>query len=303
VRSLREGVSGAIYESLAHPAPDANFAAGRLEHVVIGNRGRLLDTRRTPITITQVTADKGSFELEITAFEDAGARWELPLEDVRRFQFARDAHVAAFGAVDELQAAVARFDRTVAIDCDPAIRDRRLAALLEAFMAERGVAELDHRFAETFVSNPSSGEVIKGHAIVLAELGLVPYRCKIVRDPDLFSEPWSKPRRAEHLISRMAVAQELWSAWGYRKVTLYRGAAVDGALPARSPSSFVSATFSRQVATAHFDGGARTETAVLWRQEVPITRLVMTFLETDAMNRRFHEAESILIADPGNLAF
>jgi hypothetical protein len=65
----------------------------------------------------------------------------------------------------------------------------------------------------------------------------------------------------------------------------------------------VSATLSRDVATAHFDGGPTTQTAVLWRQEVPITRLFMTFLETRGMNARFHEAEAVLIGEPHNHAF
>ena len=29
----------------------------------------------------------------------------------------------------------------------------------------------------------------------------------------------------------------------------------------------------------------------------------MTFLETNAMNARFHEAEAVLLADPSNAAF
>jgi hypothetical protein len=57
------------------------------------------------------------------------------------------------------------------------------------------------------------------------------------------------------------------------------------------------------VATAHLDGGPTTQTAVLWRQKVPIARLLMSFLETRAMNQRFHEAEVVLIAEPGNRAF
>ncbi len=65
----------------------------------------------------------------------------------------------------------------------------------------------------------------------------------------------------------------------------------------------MSATLSREVATAHFEGSTTTRTAVLWRQEVPVTRLLMTFLETREMNARFHEAEAVLIAEPHNLAF
>jgi len=280
------------------------------------------------------------FEVEIDAFEDGSARWRLPVEDVGRFQFTRDAGHAAPETVAGLEAAVARLDRIDAIECDPVSREatlRRLAterrsarewlardglqagdvaelierrngdpalfALLERFLADRGISELDRSFSETFVSNPSSGELIKGHAVVLAELGLCPYHGKVIRDPHLFDEPWSKVRRAEHLIARLAFSQELWSGWGHRAVTLYRGAAVDGPLPPRTPASFVSATFSSDVARAHFRGGPATRTAVLWRQVVPVSRLFMTFVETPALNGRFNEAEAVLIGEPGNRAF
>ncbi len=329
-----------IYDSDPDARPDTEYVGGELRDLVIGNHGRLLDARRTPITITAVAPETGAFEVEIGAFEDAGARWELPLDDVHRFQFERGGSVATADAVAELERAVARFDRALVIEPDLSVQEqtlRRIAtvreairkrlagrdslqvdlahhisqregnaqlyALLDEVMAVAGLQELDHRFSATFVSNPASGELVKGHAIVLAELGLCPYRGKIVRDPELFTGAWSKPQRAEHLVTRLAFTQELLSSWGVDTLTVYRGAAVDGPMPAPSPSSFVSATLSREVATAHFEGGPSTQAAVLWRQEVPITRLLMTFLETQEMNERFHEAEAVLIADPSNRAF
>ncbi len=54
---------------------------------------------------------------------------------------------------------------------------------------------------------------------------------------------------------------------------------------------------------SHFEGGPTTETALLWRQRVPVARLLMTFLETREMNRQFREAEAVLIADRANRAF
>lgn len=322
-----------VYDSDPDAEPDTNYAPGELRHAVTGNRGRLLDTRRTPVTITSVTADTGSFTVEIGAFEDEGARWELPLTDIRRFQFPPGSATAT--AIDELAAAAARFDQDMVIDCEPetrrqtldritaerrAIRERLgsyqvepthhittrhgdpdLFALLDEIMADRDVADLDHDFATIFVSNPGSGELVKGHAIVLAELGLCPYHGKIVRDPDLFAGRLSRPRRADHIVARLAFTRELWSH--HETVTLYRGAAVEGPLHEPSRSSFVSATFAREVATEHFNGGPRTSTAVLWRQDVPITRVFMTFLETRAMNEQFAEAEALLIADPTNRAF
>jgi hypothetical protein len=231
--------------------------------------------------------------------------------------------------VAALRDAVARFDRPGDVECDPAARaatlrrleaergravewlagrsvdlaplvsrregDPALFALLASFLG--GLADMDRRFAETFVSNPRV-ELVKGHAIVLAELGLCPYRGTIVRDPRLFDGAWSKQRRAEHLLARLAFTQALFS-----DVTLYRAAAVDGPLPRARPRSFVSATFSREVAEAHFAGGPTTRTAVMWRQVVPAGRLLMTFAETEAMNGRFKEAEALLLGDPGNRAF
>jgi len=329
-------MAAAIYASDPDPAPDSDFAPGELRHLVTGNRGRLLDARRTPITVTAVRPAIGAFELEVGAFEDAGACWELALEEIGRFQFARGGAVAPPDVVAGLESALRRFDRELVIEPDPAAReetlrridraradvrielpapldlaarvqacagDPELFTLLDGLVADRDVADLEQRFADAFVSNPRSGEFVKGHAIVLAELGLCPYRGKVVRDPGVFEGAGRKERRAEHLVARLAFTYELWSTVGDETVTLYRGAAVDGPLPERSSSSFVSATFSREVAAAHFEGGSTTWTAVQWRQTVPVTRLLMTFLETREMNGRFREAEAVLIGDPANRAF
>ena len=77
----------------------------------------------------------------------------------------------------------------------------------------------------------------------------------------------------------------------------------DEALQLTGPGTFISATFSKPVADEHFEGGPSTRVAALWRQRVPIERTLMTFLETNAMNARFHEAEAVLLADPSNAAF
>jgi hypothetical protein len=320
-----------IYTSDPERAPDADFVPGELALVVAGNRGRLLDARRTPVTVVAVRPATGDFEVEVGAFEDAGARWVLPLADVGRFQFARDAERAD---ASELERAVARFDRPLEIACDPATRDttlRRVAderddaaawlrgrlpavdidacierrdgePALYALVDERleGLAGMDRAFATGFASHPGSGELVKGHAIVLAELGLCPYRGKVVRDPSTFDGDRSRERRADHLVARLAVTQALWSLLGRETVTLHRAAAVAGPLPAPRPASLVSATFSAAVAESHFEAEA---TAVRWRQVLGLDRLLMTFLETPALNAPYREAEAVLVADPWNRAF
>ena len=323
-----------VYASDPGAAPDSEFEPGELRHLVVGNRGRLLDPRRTPIVVTATLPNTGEFEVRIEAFEDAGARWRLPLDDVARFQFDRGGRSGEGDAVAELASAAARFGGELTVECDCAERERTLSriaheraslrerldhvrpdpvrhvdaregdpglyALVEELMAERDLDDLERRFSTTFVSNPASGEFIKGHAIVLAELGLCPFRGKVVRDQALFEGAGTKKRRAEHIVVRMAFVHELFRN---ETLVLYRGAAVDGLLPAAAPASFTSATFSRRVADEHFAGGPSTRTAVMWRQRVPAGRLFMTFLETREMSRRFKEAEAVLIGDPENRAF
>jgi hypothetical protein len=107
-----------IYESDASAAPDSQFAPGRLIDLLPGARGRLLDPRRTPVTVVAVRVETGQFTVRVDAFEDAGASWVVPLEDVARFQFARGG--AARDDDAELRAAVARFDVALVIDASPA---------------------------------------------------------------------------------------------------------------------------------------------------------------------------------------
>ena len=138
---------------------------------------------------------------------------------------------------------------------------------------------------------------------MLAELGLSRSAAGSFATRRCWKKPWSKARRAQHLITRLAFIQAMWGGIGQDAVVLYRGAAVDGPLQEPPPQSFVSATLSREVAMAHFEGGATTQVAVLWRQRVLVARVLMTFLETRAMNGRFQEAEAVLVGDPENRPF
>ncbi len=166
-----------VYAGDADPARDSDFAPGELRHLVAGNRGRLLDPRRTPVTVREVAPERGSFVIRVDAFEDAGANWGLGLEEIGRFQFARPATRASDAA-----------------------------------------------------------------------LGLCRYRGKAPRDPDLYAGSWTRARRAEHLLYRLAFTQELWLRRGRQELTLYRATASDEALQLARPATFVSATFSRPIA-------------------------------------------------------
>ena len=87
VRTNDDGAVGSLYEHDPGMKPDSEFELGRLRHLMLGNDGRLLDARRTPVRVVGLRPELAFFEVEVLAFEDRGARWELPMDAVDRFQF------------------------------------------------------------------------------------------------------------------------------------------------------------------------------------------------------------------------
>lgn len=311
-----------VYASDPHAALDDEFEPGALSHLVAGNRGRLLDARRTPIVVRHALIATGTFTVEIAAFEDAGAIWEIVAEEVDRFQFAPGQPAATDETIAALEDAVQRFDRPLSIPATEADRlatDSLIAAgrlharaflpgvspvdAFEAYLDEYGLREPDDAFAAQYVSNARSGELVKGHEIVMARMGLRAYEGTVVRSPDLFAGAWTEERRRQHIVARLAFLRELYALEGLDRVTLYRGLASDRPLEPPRPRSLVSATFDLAVAEAHFTGGPTTVSAALHRQSVPVERLFMTHRETRAMNRHFRESEAVLLADPASPFF
>ena len=332
-------MAGEIHAFDPHMAPDSEFEHGRLDHLVPGNTGRMLDRRRTPVRLLALRPEVGTWICEVTAFEDAGARWEFPFERVDGFQFALGGVRADEGAVRGFRATVRRLDRPleiprrrrghaaterriaglraeaaawldaharrhrIAAPLDPSARagEPPLAAALEGFLRARGLWEMEHAFTSAYVSHPGSGEIVKVHEMALAELGLAPFHGTAVRDPASVAPPWDMDRRKEHLLTRLAFVREALGRGGLAELTLYRAISARGPLEPTRPRTLVSATFSLEVALSLFGGPADRESAALYRHRVPVERALMTFLETAAMNRRFREAEAVLLADPAAL--
>jgi hypothetical protein len=329
-------VVGHPYQHDPEMAPDSAFEPGRLAHLVVGNEGRLLDARRTPVRVVGLRPELAFFEVEVLAFEDRGARWELPIDDVDRFQFAHDSTQADAATVAQYEDVNRRFDSMVEI---PIVEDRRadtmvrlarereaaavwfeehsvwartdrslpLRALtgdprlfedLATFFASRGLTTIETAFTGRYVSNPSAGEEVKGHAVVAAELGLAAYRGPAIRDPASFDGDWSRERRAEHLLARLAFVSALFTVAGRPVVELYRGLSFDGPVNWRPAGTFVSATFHRPIAEAQAELGPNRSAGVLFIQRVQVERLLMTYFETTAMNTPFQEAEAVVLAWP-----
>ncbi len=330
-----------VYQFNPDMLPDDRFRPGELKFLVAGNEGRMLDSRRTPFRLLDVKLNSGFFMVELLDFEDKGARWELTLEFVGHCQFAEGSAEADEVCVALYEEIIQRLDQPLSIPADQTrraasearidtLREKAGCALesglrelksdevldysgqtaypalwrnLERYLNAEQLWDMEQGFTECFVGNPYSGELIKGHRIVLAELGLVSFEGKQVRDPELFAEPWSRERRAEHILHRLAFLRELFSGLGQENLVLYRGLSCSGPLQPSKNRSFVSSTFNREVAEGHFNERDRSSTGLILRQPVPVERVFMTFLETAAMNAQYKEAEAVLFFDGDNRVF
>ncbi len=331
-----------IFQFNPDMARDSDFEPGELQHLVAENLGRLLDPRRTPVRLIALHLETGMFEVELLDFEDKGAHWLHPFEAIGKYQFALGSASAPDQQIERFRDVIHRLDRHLSISCDERVsketrailmteRERARAWLssesrffasgerfqpraldgipllykdLQAYMDYQGLIEMEHRFATQWASNSESGELIKGFRVVVAELGLSPFEGKVVRDPNLFDEPWSKQHRAQYILKRMAFVQEVFSQNGIERPMLYRTLTCAGPLERRNTKrSFISGTFNRDVAEALFAEHDMTRTIAMYRQTVPLERLFMTYLETQQFNHPFKESEAELICDPTNLAF
>lgn len=331
-----------VYEHDPHAAPDSEFEPGEHRHLVPGNAGRMMDHRRTPVSVVALNLETGTFTVRIEAFEDAGALWEIPFEDVWHCQFARGSRTLPEAELGPVREAAQRLDRiediprnTAAAEAtrermraeraeaarwleahseflaasaslpDPAARQGHplLYRDLRTYLTGRGLWDLEEPFAEQFVSNPASGDRIKAHRIVLAELGLVAYHGKVLRDPETFREPWSRSRRADHILARLGFVHAFLAAAGRDRVVLYRGFSTEEPFLAPRNHTFVSASFSEEVARSHYAAAPGEANRFLASQLVPVERVFMTYLETEAMNRAYKEAEAVLLYDETNPVF
>ena len=199
-----------LYQFNSDMLPDTYFHPGDLKYIVPGNEGRWLDPRRTPIRILAVKPASGFFIVEILDFEDKGARWEVQLESVDaslrkeapkrakptahctrrqshawtdslRLQRNLRRRAASEATIESLRAEIrawmesesAFLRSATTLDLSGQTGNPALWTHLKRYMTEKGLWDIEEAFAEQYVRNPNSGELVKGHAIVLAELGLV----------------------------------------------------------------------------------------------------------------------------------
>ncbi len=311
--------------------PDDEFVPGNLEFLVPGNAGRLLDGRRTQGKLLEIDEESAMFKWQILEFEDKGKQWDLPAEDIVRFQFNRQAQRLAKFEVSKLAKRIHDFQDELVIRGKPPVRAVEIEETQEAanawlvsnsrffddapklnlnsrigppvlatdlmrYMQDYGLDDLEKRTAENVVLNPSSGEWVKGMEIVLAQMGLADFQGKVTRTKDVFSGMGEKSKRERYLIHRLAFMRAYLRKLSLEELVLYRGASTEKAWQPR-PKTLRSYTFSLRVARsfAKFDRTSRFRHASLSKDTFPVDRVFMTYLETAAMNRQYAEAEAMIL--------
>lgn len=316
--------------------PDTEFVSGTTAFLVEGNHCRLLDARRTPGTIEKYFDGSAMFRWRIMGFEDKGKYWDVPAEEVTRYQFAKDAKRLNFNRIKEIEASIQRYGKELVIEVakdnkhqtefgiklieqvvidwlksnstffkkqrqlsfKSSVGSKSLCKDLTLYMKSIGLGKMEQRTADIIVLNPNSGEWIKGMGIVLAEMGLVSYRDKIPRTPDIFEDLGEKERRRSYLIHRLAFIRAYFHLFGIKEVILYRGMATERRWGKRPSSrTFVSFTFSVKVAKSHCDfrRDGHAKHSYLVKRTFSVEDLFMTYLETDAMNMQYREAEALVL--------
>ena len=330
------------FQSDPNRAPDSDFEPGELHHLCVGNEGRLLDFRRTPVRIERLCDETGLATLQILAFEDQGALWDLPFEDVGKCQFTKSSGRSSAADVERATSAIARLNQSVEIPCDPDRRERTLRLVsaererarewlvdhsqffksgasmpvgepegspllyadTKAYLADRDLGDVEVFFTRHYVSHMMN-EAVKAHRMAIAHLGLATYNGKILRDSSQTADTLSFERRGTHVVVRMGFVQAMFKLAGRDSLILYRMESCEGPLRPRrlSGAALVSASFRMDIVQEMSGWADPKRTVALYRQTVPIDRVLMTYLETEAMNHPFRESEAVLLTDPNNQAF
>lgn len=322
-----------IHQQHVGPLNDDDYCSGRLGLLVVGNRCRLLDGRRTPGTIEAMDLRTAMFTFRIAAYEDEGKCWELPAESVTRFQFHRDSVEAPQETVRELRRRIKLFERPLNVSADSSIREKTDQALrrlteeaktwlrdskvflnsggisnimrsenlltsdLTNYMGERNLLMLEKETAKSIVLNPYSGEWIKGMWIMLGVLGIREYRGTVPRTEEIFEGPGREELRKEYILNRLGFVRAAFELSGIDEVLLYRGMATESKWQIGRPVSMTSWTFSREVAESFADLGKRSRfiNSYIIKRTFPVSKLFMTFIETSEMNEQYHEAEAMVL--------
>jgi len=333
-----------IYQKDDNILPDSEFLEGSLAYLVPGNKGRLLDARRTPIQIDKYLPESGLLYIKILKFEDKGSIWELPAEEITDFQFEKDCKTLDLAQVNCIKIALEKLDNDLIIQANskqikktsqkideitPRIikwieenssyfsKKKTLDLNLSEgpielqndfanYMQLQKLKDLDYRISQTWASQ-SGGEIIKALQQTMAEMGLLNYYGKSMRDENIY-KAISKDTLKNYIVNRLAFIRSFFDKVGIEKLTLYRGMSSEkGWKP--NYKSWSSWTPILHVANCHADFEAfgahqnKSTDSYLFKRTFSVEKIFMTYFETKGLNQQWKETEVIVIHDEDDRRF
>lgn len=315
--------------------PDSCFERGTFYHIVPGNKGRLLDGRRTPGMIEKYDSESAMFIWRITGFEDKGRYWVIPADKIGSYQFEKNSIKLTERKAQEIKSKCEQFDEKLIIedleselsntlklidkekkeikdwflkqsqfvrlgnsflDIEAKIGSEFLFKDLNFYMDLCGILDLEEKTANQYVLNPYSGEWIKGLRIVMAEMGLLDFNEKKPRTKDIFKGIGSRDNRKKYIITRLAFVQTFFELAGYEKIQLFRGMTTEKG-NFETSKTLVSASFNPEVGKAfsNIDRNEKVTFSYVIKFTYSIKNLFMTFFETAAFNERYQEQEAVIL--------
>lgn len=123
--------------------PDSDFIDGEYSHLVIGNKCRLLDGRRTEGFIENILTDSGMFKWRITKYEDSGSYWLMPFESITNFQFEKDSNIHGKDMVNELKSISSKLNISLEVPRNIEVSYQHNTLLIEG--KDKAIEFLKHR--------------------------------------------------------------------------------------------------------------------------------------------------------------
>jgi len=323
-----------LHQSNPNKLPDSMYNKGSLKYLVKGNSCVLLDGRRTPGIIENIHMDAGMFIWRITDFEDKGKFWELPFEDIVKFQFLdheksnQDDEVELYRKIikskqvplhirikkkqqKETQRSINEIKKSIhewlnknskffQTNQPLILEDKKgsnlLAKDLQRYMNHLNLLYLENETAEAFCLNPKSGELIKGMMICLAEMGLVDYHAYATRKASTFKNTYRKEIRKKYLLHRLAFVQALFEKVALKEIVVYRGMTSEKPFQVMK-RPIISTTLSLSTAKEFFDesNDKNIKSSYLLKLTIPISQILMTYIETQHFNQQYLEQEVIML--------
>lgn len=316
-----------LHASNPNKLSDDHFHPGELKYLVKGNQVRMLDGRRTPGIIEEVSVDEALFYVLITDFEDKGSQLEHELESVHHFQFLKSEETKILNEeeVHHMQERIDHFNQTLIIEInlenqkqtDKVIEQKKddiikwlhqsqllneitdfnvlnesyyttIQHTLQNYMNAQGLLSLEEQTATALVLNPYASQWIKAVQIAMAKLHLQRFKGKIPRKSFHNDE-----KLEQYIINRIAFVRAYLTLLQINKITIYRGMSSEQDYKRRD-KFFTSWTIKLDVAQAFSSIEGNAPTGDLLKRTVPIEKLLFTCIETEEMNAQYKEYETIL---------